>query len=275
LTMPGTAKVAIVTGAASGIGRVTAARLASLGYTLALADIDQRNLQAAEDELRARGAHGLSVTTDVSDIAACRQLTDVVCARFGRIDVMVNSAGVVRPGTVDAVTDADVELELRVNLFGVINACRAVLPVMRRQASGHIVNIASLAALVPLPGEAVYCASKYGVRGFSLALALELRRTPLRVSVVYPDSTETPMLQYEATHGGAPLSFSGKILRADDVAAAVVHALQTGKREIAVPRSRGWLALAGELVPALRDVLIEPLERLGVRELARRNRGVR
>ena len=268
-----TAKVATITGAASGIGRAAAARLHRLGYAVALADVDQANLQVAERELLARGASVVSVVTDVSDAAACRRLTDVVCDRFGRIDVMVNSAGVVRPGAVDAVSDADVELELRVNLLGVINACRAVLPVMRRQGSGHIVNIASLAALVPLPGEAVYCASKYGVRGFSLALALELRRTRLRVSVVYPDSTETAMLEYEATHGGAPLSFSGKILRPDDIATAVVRAVQTGKREIAVPRSRGWLALAGELFPGLRDVLIDRLERIGTRELSRRGRG--
>jgi len=177
---------------------------------------------------------------------------------------------VVRPGTLDAVSDEDIDLELRVNLHGVINATRAVLPFLLRQGGGHIVNIASLAGLTPLPGEVVYCASKYGVRGFSLALALELRRSPVRVSVLYPDSTETAMLSYEATHGGAPLGFSGKILRPADVADAVVTALRTGKREISVPRSRGWLVRLGELIPPLRDALIDRLEETGRRELARR-----
>jgi short-subunit dehydrogenase len=233
-------------------------------------DIDQERLQATEQEFAARGATVVGVLADVSDAERCRQLVDVIRERLGRIDIMVNSAGVVRPATVDTLTDADVERELRVNLLGVINVCRAVLPVMRRQGSGHIVNIASLAALAPVPGEAVYCASKYGVRGFSLALALELRDSPLRVSIIYPDSTETPMLAYEATHGGAPLSFSGRILQPADIAEAVVRAVQTGKREISVPASRGRLAMLGELVPALRDALLDRLERAGARELARR-----
>ncbi|MFI5365130.1 MAG: SDR family NAD(P)-dependent oxidoreductase [Candidatus Binatia bacterium] len=265
-----TGKVAVVTGAASGIGRATAARLARLGFTLGLADLSAERLASAEQQLTATGATVVAVIADVSDIAACRQLAQTVYDRFGRIDVLINSAGVVRPGTVESSTDADVELELRVNLFGTINACRAVLPIMRRQGSGHIVNIASLAALTPVPGEAVYCASKYGVRGFSLALALELRHTPLRVSVIHPDSTETPMLAYEATHGGAPLSFSGTILRPEDIAEAVVRVLRTGKREISVPRSRGWLVRLGELLPPLRDAIIARLERTGARELARR-----
>jgi NAD(P)-dependent dehydrogenase (short-subunit alcohol dehydrogenase family) len=272
-SMLSSGSVAIITGAASGIGRATAERFGGLGLALGLADLNQERLEATERDLAARGARVLSVVTDVSDIASCRRLVQAVENRFGRIDVLVNSAGVVRPALVEATTDADVELELRVNLFGVINTTRAVLPIMRRQNRGHIVNIASLAAVTPLPGEAVYCASKYGVRGFSLALAVELRHTPLRVSVVHPDSTETPMLAYEATHGGAPLSFSGKILQPDDITDAVVRALQTGKREISVPRSRGWLAMLGELVPPLRDLVVERLERAGARELARRRAG--
>jgi short-subunit dehydrogenase len=266
----GKGKVVAITGAASGIGRETAERFHQLGFALGLVDIDQERLQAAEQALAARGATVVGVMADVSDAEGCRQFVDVIAERLGRIDIMVNSAGVVRPATVDALTDADVERELHVNLLGVINVCRAVLPVMRPQGSGHIVNIASLAALAPVPGEAVYCASKYGVRGFSLALALELRRSPLRVSIIYPDSTETPMLAYEATHGAPPLSFSGKILQPGDVADAVVRAVQTGKREISVPASRGRLAMLGELLPALRDALIDRLERAGARELARR-----
>lgn len=266
----GKGKVAAITGAASGIGRETAECFYHFGFALGLVDIDQERLQATEREFAARGATVVGVIGDVSDIETCRQLVDLIYDRLGRIDIMVNSAGVVRPGSIDTLTDADVERELRVNLLGVINVCRAVLPAMRRQGSGHIVNIASLAALTPVPGEAVYCASKYGVRGFSLALALELRRSPLRVSIIYPDSTETPMLAYEATHGGAPLSFSGKILQPRDIADAVVRAVQTGKREISVPASRGWLAMLGELLPALRDALIGRFERAGARELARR-----
>lgn len=262
-------KVAIITGAASGIGRATAERLGGLGLKLALADIDAERLRATEHEIAARGATVLAVVTDVGDIVSCRRLVAAVSDRFGRVDVLVNSAGVVRPGNADTVSDADVEFELRVNLFGVINATRAVLPTMRQQNAGHIVAIASLAALTPLPGESVYCASKYGVRGFLLSVALELRHTPIRVSLIHPDMVDTPMMAYEASHDAAPLAFSGKILKPDDVAAAVLEALQTGRREIAVPRTRGWLITLVELFPPLRDALVDRLERAGERELAR------
>lgn len=268
-------QVAIITGAASGIGRATAERLQRLGMSLALADIAEEPLRATAGDLAARGATALSIVTDVTDLSACRRLIAAVHERFKRIDVLVNSAGIVRPGTIDAVTDADVEEELRVNLFGVINTMRAVLPIMRQQRFGHIVNIASLAALTPLPGEAVYCASKYGVRGFSLSVALELRRTPLRVSLIHPDMVNTPMMAYEVTHAGAPLAFSGTILNPQDIADAVVQAVQTGKREIMVPRTRGWLTTLGELVPGLRDLLIDRLEQTGKRELARRRSAAR
>lgn len=263
-------RVAIVTGAASGIGRATVESLGRLGLSVVLADIDRDALQTAERELAQVGANVAAIVTDVAEITSCRHLAEAAFQRFGRLDVLVNSAGVVRPGMLDAVSDDDVEVELRVNLHGVINATRAVLPILQRQGGGHIVNIASLGGLTPLPGEVVYCASKYGVRGFSLALALELRRSPVRVSVIYPDSTETAMLSYEAAHGGAPLGFSGKILQPTDVAGAVVAALRTGKREISVPRARGWLVRLGELIPPLRDALIDRLEETGRRELARR-----
>jgi short-subunit dehydrogenase len=121
-----------------------------------------------------------------------------------------------------------------------------------------------------LPGEAVHCASKYGVRGCSLLVALELRHSPIRISLIHPDSVETAMIAYEAAHGGAPLGFSGTMLQPRDVTDAIVRALWTGKREIAVPRTRGWLVTVGELFPWLRDMLIERLERAGERELERR-----
>ena len=263
-------RVALITGAASGIGRATADRLRRLGFILALSDIAEERLRATEQELAARGATVLAVVADVSEAAACRRVAGAVDDRFGRIDVLVNSAGLIRPGTAEAVSDADIELELRVNLLGTINITRAVLPIMRRQNRGHIVNIASIAALTPVPGEAVYCASKYGVRGYSLSVVLELRHSPIHVSLIHPDSVETPMIAYEATHGGAPLGFSGTMLKPEDVTDAIVRALRTGKREIAVPRSRGRLITVGELFPWLRDIVIDRLERAGERELARR-----
>ncbi len=263
-------RVALITGAASGIGRATAVRLHALGAALGLVDIDAAGLQEVERELGRAAAATLVSRVDVSDAVACRRMVAEVQGRFGRVDVLVNSAGVVRPGPLETVTDDDVEREIRVNLLGVIHASRAVLPVMRQQGCGHIVSIASMAALTPVPGEAVYCASKYGVRGFSLALALELRRSPIRVSVIHPDAVDTPMLAVESTRSAAPLAFSGTVLSPAAVVDAVVRVLQTGQRERSVPASRGWLAALVGLIPPLHDRVVDRLERAGARELARR-----
>ncbi len=261
-----------ITGGASGIGLATSRALAAKGAVLVIGDIDQERLTGVVSDLTASGCKARGVSTDVTRPDSQRALVAAAVGQYGVLDIHINNAGVVYPGPLDQITDAEVERQVRVNLLGTIYGTREAAKVMREQGFGRIVNIASLAAITPLPGEAVYCASKFAVRAFTLCAAMELKSAGVQVSVICPDSVETPMLAFEASHGAPPLSFSGRILKADEVAGAVMTALATGKREVCVPASRGWLAKLAALAPGLIERLMPLLERAGVAELERRRR---
>ncbi|HVN50139.1 MAG TPA: SDR family NAD(P)-dependent oxidoreductase, partial [Acidimicrobiales bacterium] len=156
-------KVAVVTGAASGIGRGLAQRFAAEGMRLALADIEAQPLEAVGRELRAGGTDVLTVVTDVSDGAQVDALGEAVVDRFGGVDLVCNNAGVGGGGMMRDLTTADWQWVLGVNLWGVIHGMRVFLPKLVAQGSGHIVNTASLAGLVAAPFMGPYNASKFAV----------------------------------------------------------------------------------------------------------------
>lgn len=185
---------AIVTGAASGIGRALALELAAGGAHVVLAD---RQLAAAEETARAiRGAGGSAVAAelDVRSAAAFRALVDETVARTGRLDYLFNNAGIAVSGWAAEFTAADWDDVIDVNLRGVAHGVAAAYPVMIRQGFGHIVNTASMAGLTPVPLQISYCATKHAVVGLSKALRLEAARHGVRVSVVCPGAIRTPIL---------------------------------------------------------------------------------
>lgn len=265
-------KVATITGGASGIGLATARLLAGKGAVVVIGDLDEGRLAEALSELRDAGCSVTGVRMDVTDPEGQRALIEAGMRHSGVLHIHVNNAGVVFPGPLDAIPDAEVERQVRVNLLGTIYGTREAARVMRRQGFGQIVNVASLAAISPLPGEAVYSATKFGVRGFTLSAAMELRGAGVHVAVVCPDSAQTPMLDFEASHGAPPLSFSGRILAAEEVAQAIVSAVVKRRREVCVPASRGWIAKIAGLAPALVEKLLPFIERSGLKELERRRR---
>lgn len=260
--------VALVTGAASGLGRALAGRLAGCGVRLALADRDDAGLARVLADLAARGADVASFRVDVRDLESCREMVRAAAARFGRIDALVHCAGLVRPAPFCDGTPEDEALMVEVNLMGTIHVSKAVLPVLLAQNAGHVVHVGSLAGRAPVPGEAVYCASKYGVRGFSLALGLELRHTPIRVSLVCPDTFDSPATEEEARSMAAPLSFSAPVLPVERVVDGVLRALRSGSPEVCVPAYRGFLTALADLFPGLRGPLLPLLERAGRKRLA-------
>ena len=144
-------------------------------------------------------------------------------------------------------------MQIDVNTKGVIFGTHAAAVVMVPRGQGQIINIASMAALAPVPGISVYSASKFAVRGFSLAAAQELERHGIRVSVVCPDAVDTPMVDYQLDHAGAALTFSGpRILSVDEVARAIVGLLDRTKKhrlELIIPWRRGFLAKISTLLP--------------------------
>jgi short-subunit dehydrogenase len=160
---------------------------------------------------------------------------------FGRVDAVVNCAGVVIPGAIDTCPADDITRQLDTNLGGTIKVTRAFVPLFKRQSSGHLVLIASLAGIVPLPGESIYAASKFAVRGFAHSIAHELRGTRVEVTVVCPDSTRTAMLDIEAADPGSSLSFSSPAMEPEEVARAILGVLRRPRLEVTVPGFRGRL----------------------------------
>ena len=191
-------RVAVVTGAASGIGKALAGRFAAAGMRLVLADIEEAALAAAERELREAGAEAVAVPTDVAHAESVDALAERAYAAFGAVHVLCNNAGV---GGANAAayraTLADWQWTLGVNLWGVIHGVRAFLPRMLDGGEeGHVVNTASVAGLTALPGNAPYGVSKAGVVALTEALQLELeqRGAPLRASVLCPGLVRTNIL---------------------------------------------------------------------------------
>ncbi|MDJ0785346.1 MAG: SDR family NAD(P)-dependent oxidoreductase [Myxococcota bacterium] len=186
-------RVAVVTGAGSGIGRALAERFAREGLSLVLADIETGALEATGARLEENGARVLCATTDVSDAAAVEALAEKCFAHYGRADVVCNNAGVLSGGLTWETSDRDWEWVLGVNVRGVANGIRSFVPRMSEQGSGHVVNVASMAALTSTPFAGVYHASKHAVLALSECLHKELRMTgsPLRVSVLCPEMVDT------------------------------------------------------------------------------------
>jgi short-subunit dehydrogenase len=231
--------VVAVTGGARGIGKATADEFTSRGAVVYAGDLDVAD---------SPNAHVLDVTSRDSFGA----FVDAVIARHGRIDVLVNNAGVMPVGDFLAEDDAISRTTLDVNVWGLIHGMRAVMPHMIERGRGHVVNVASMAGKLAVPGLAVYNASKFAAVGLSAAVRAEYRSSGVSVSTVLPSAVRTRLAS------GVPLGHGMPTVDADDVARAIVGSVRRRRAEIAVPRYlAGW-----DLVNAAAP---EPVIRLGRR----------
>ncbi|HYD49489.1 MAG TPA: SDR family NAD(P)-dependent oxidoreductase [Terriglobales bacterium] len=185
-------KVAVITGAASGIGRATAVRLAGEGARLALLDLQHEPLEALTAELHGRGSEVAAIRCDVSDAASVRAAVAAVIERFGRIDVLCNIAGILRFDHTHELALDDWNQILAVNLTGTFLMCQAAIPHLLA-SRGNIVNMSSTAGISAHPWTAAYSASKGGVLALTLALALEYGKQGLRVNCACPGAIKTPI----------------------------------------------------------------------------------
>ena len=186
-------RTAVITGAAGGIGRAIAVSLAHRGCNLALADIDETGLAGTAELVRGNGINVSRHRLDVSDRSAVAAFPDIVADEHCGVDVLVNNAGVAVGGTFEQVADEDFEWLFEINFWGVVRMTRAFLPLLRRSADAHIVNISSLFGLIAPPGQSAYCASKFAVRGFSESLRRELEAEGAKIAVttVHPGGVNT------------------------------------------------------------------------------------
>ncbi|MFF8308701.1 SDR family oxidoreductase [Streptomyces lydicus] len=190
--MNGNPKTVVITGASSGIGEATARRLAADGHRVFLGARRTDRLAALTDQLAGAGGTAAYRRVDVTDADDVRAFVDAARAAFGRVDVMVNNAGVMPLSPLEALRVADWDRMLDVNVRGVLHGIAAALPVMRAQGGGHFVNIASVGAYEVSPTAAVYCATKFAVRALSEGLRQE-SGGDIRVTVVSPGVTESEL----------------------------------------------------------------------------------
>ena len=186
-------KVSIITGGARGIGKAIALRLAEKGSSIAICDVNPEALEDAKKELEAKGRTVLAEKVDVTSIEDIQKFTQKVLDKFGKIDILINNAGITRDGLLIRMKDADWDAVLSVNLKGAFNCTKAAAKVMMKQRSGKIVNIASIIGIVGNAGQANYAASKGGVIAFTKSVAKELASRNINVNAIAPGFIQTQM----------------------------------------------------------------------------------
>ena len=186
-------KVVVITGASSGLGESTARHLSELGATVVLGARRVDRIDALARELTANGQPALAVQTDVTDRTQVQRLVDAAIAKFGRIDVMINNAGLMPHSPLERLKVDDWDRMIDVNLKGVLYGIAAALPAMQAQKSGHIINVSSVAGHKVRPGGAVYSATKHAVRALSEGLRQEVKPYNIRTTVISPGAVDTEL----------------------------------------------------------------------------------
>ena len=242
-----TGAVVAITGGANGIGREIARLCVAHGAAVAIGDFDGDAARVTAAEL-GDSAHGYDL--DVSHRASFEEFISTVETTHGSIDILVNSAGVLWVGSFADEPDSAARRQFDVNLHGVIHSVKIMAPRMKARGHGQIITIASVASLLPVPGEATYAASKHAVHGYLKSVREELKRSPVQLTVIMPTVVETTLAAGTST-GAA------KILQPIDVAKAVVKVVGRHRFEVTVPGWVGPVQRFVNLLPQrLRDLVI-------------------
>ncbi len=251
-------RVAVVTGAGSGIGRSLAQALAGRGCHLALCDIDPARLAESAHNARTAGTQVSEHLLDVADAAAVAALPATVQAEHGGAGLLFNNAGVALMGDFQQLSDDDFQWLFGINFWGVVNMTRAFLPLLRREPEAHVVNVSSVFGFVAPAGQTAYAASKFAVRGFTDALRHELENTAVRVIAVHPGGIRTHIAHSarrasgidEALHRNAADAFVQAVHTTPEQAAErIVRGLERGELRIRIGADAHVLDLMARLMP--------------------------
>jgi len=267
-------QVVFLTGSASGVGLHLTDRFIREGYRVVATDINVADLKAIARDKGWKADDVYIRKLDVTQKSQWQKLWADVLDKWQRIDIVLNVAGYLKPGFIHKTDFEEIDRHLNINVKGVILGSKLAAQTMVEQGHGHIINIASMAALAPVPGLGLYCASKFAVRGFTLALAQELRSHNVRVTNVCPDAIETPMLTLQEEYEEAAVTFSGKkALTVDDIGRLVFDKVLVSKpMEVILPTHRGILAKLSSAIPTLTFLLADHLKKLGRAEQQKRLR---
>lgn len=258
-------RVAVVTGAGSGIGRATSLLLADHGCRLAIADVNQAGLDETARLLREKGASVSVHQVDVSDRARVEAFAGEVVKEHGAVHILINNAGVSVNAKFQDHSLEDFEWLMGINFWGVVYGCKFFLPHMLRADEAHIVNISSVFGLVGVPQQSSYCASKFAVRGFSESLRADLKGTNVGITTVHPGGIATNIAaasrvagdeRVKAAHARAVKMFR-KMMPPSEAARQIVEGITEKRTRVLITRESHVLDLAKRLAPVASNRLID------------------
>ncbi len=244
-------RVVIITGASSGLGQHLVGVFLKKGFRVAASARNMDLLRQKAEEEKWPKNNLLLLRLDVTSESDWSDAVSDVLYKWKKIDILLNVSGYLQAGRVHEQNEEEIHKHIDTNVKGVMLGCRLLVRQMIQQRSGHIINIASTAALSPISGLALYSASKFAVRAFSIALAKEVKPLGVRVSVLCPDAIETPMLRKQENSPSAALTFSGgKILTVNNVSDTILKQfLDKKKVEYGLPKKRVFMAKVSNIFP--------------------------
>jgi short-subunit dehydrogenase len=253
-------KIAIVTGGAAGIGRALCEELAGYGAMVIIADINAENAKKTAGEINKAGGRATGKQLDVTNIEAIQNLIDEIVSEYGRIDYMINNAGI---GLMGEVRDMELDQYRRlvdVNIMGIFYGCRAAYSVMIKQGFGHIVNLGSIAGLITFPMQSVYSATKFAVQSFTMGLRAEAAELGIKVSVICPMNIKSDMLEGSMTVVGMKdknwfANLPVKWMDANEAARKMLKGVAKNKGVIIVPGKAKIFWWLFRLFPGLFDFI--------------------
>ncbi|EQA35728.1 KR domain protein [Leptospira inadai serovar Lyme str. 10] len=260
----------LITGASGGLGKKLAEDSFARGHEIFLTDINEKALNAFASKWKGEKNRVITSKLDISSAADWKKVMDLLYKKWERLDILMNVAGYLLPGYIYETQPKDIDRHIDINSKGLMYGTREASLRMIDQGGGHIINIASLAGVAPISGLTLYSASKFAVRGFSLAAAEELRPKNVFVTTVCPDAIKTPMLDLQKDYESASLTFSGnRYLTVEEVSDIIFRNVIPKKPlEVLVPGSRGFLAKLGGFFPFLGLLLGPALRSKGMRKQA-------
>lgn len=260
-------KVAVVTGAGSGIGRALALNLAEEGCELALAEINKETLQETVDLLAYKNIKVSSHIVDVADRENYPQFVQAVIAEHGHVDIVINNAGVSHTDTIEDTKYEDFDWIMGINFWAMVYGSKEFLPHLKQRPEAHIVNLSSVFGIIAVPTQATYNATKFGIRGFTEAFRQELRKTSVKVTSVHPGGIRTNIVRNSRTYKGpdgleidpdlmAKLFDRITVTTADKAAKTIIKGIKKNKRRVLIGADAKIIAIMQWLMPTrYEDVL--------------------
>lgn len=277
-------KVAVVTGAGSGIGRALALNLADEGCDLAIADINAENLQDTAELLDKKNCRYSLHSVDVADRKNYPNFVTAVINKHHHVDLIINNAGVSHTDTVEDSTYEDFDWIMGINFWGMVYGSKEFLPHLKQRPEAHIVNLSSVFGIIAVPTQATYNATKFGIRGFTEALRQELRPTPIKVTCVHPGGIRTNIVRNSRTYKGPDgLEIDQKMMEKlfdritptspDKAAKTIIKGIKKNKRRVLIGTDAKIIAIMQWLLPTRYEDILGvgvSLSRLGNRIIPRK-----